>query len=287
MSGYFEAKPGLVKKILSFGLCCIFTATSAWAQQQQSIAPERPDGFIFVRPYKTPEVPPGRLGNSNRLHALMRAGNLYLTVQDAISLALENNIDLESDRYNTLIGEWTLQRNEAGGLLAGVPSGISQSSSSVSGQGAAGSQQAAGVSGGGGGSSGSRNNTVGATITQIGPTTPTLDPVLQETDSFSHLSAPQANSTLTGVTNYVQSLRKYNSAINEGLITGGTVSLSQLNSYSSENVPSDVLNPTNADVLSFSFQHNLLQGFGSAVNSRNITVARNNLEVNDLNFKRR
>lgn len=275
----------VARRILSAGLCCVFTATSALAQQQESVAPIKPGGIIITRPYKTPVVPETRLGNSSRLRQLLRAGNLYLTVQDAIALALENNIDLEFDRYNALLAQSNLQRLQAGGALPGVPSGVSQSSSVVSGQGAAGSQQAAGVSSGGSGSSGSGNNTVGATISQIGPTTPTLDPVIQETDSFSHLSSPQANSTLTGVTNYIQDLRKYNTAISDGLITGGSVKLSYLNSYNSENSPSDVLNPTNAEVLTLSFQHNLLQGFGKTLNSRNITVANANLEVNNLNFQ--
>jgi outer membrane protein TolC len=224
------------------------------------------------------------MGNSLRLQQLMRGGNIYLTVQDAIALALENNIDLESDRYNALTDQWLVQRNEAGGALPGVPSGSSQASSNVSGQGAAGSQQAAQIGGGGGGS-GLSNNTVGATISQIGPTTPTLDPVVQETDSFAHSSQPQVLISSTGVRNYIQDSRKYNTAINQGLITGGQVSLSQLNSYLSENSPFDVLNPTNADVLSFSLQHNLLQGFGVAVNSRNITIAKKNLQINDLNFQ--
>lgn len=276
-------RKGAVKKILSFGLCCAFAASSALAQQD-AIAPIKPNGFLLTRPYKTPEVPNVRMGNSLRVQQLMRGGNLYLTAQDAIALALENNIDLESNRYNALTDQWLVQRQEAGGPLPGVPSGSSQASSNVSGQGAAGSQQAAGIRGGGGGS-GLSNNTVGATISQIGPTTPTLDPVIQETDSFSHSSQPQTNMTNTGVANYIQDSRKYNTAINQGLITGGTVSLSQLNSYLSENSPNDVLNPTNADVLSFSLQQNLLQGFGVTVNSRNITIAKRNVEVNDLNFK--
>jgi outer membrane protein TolC len=276
-------RTGAVKKILSFGLCCAFAASTALAQQD-AIAPIKPNGFLLTRPYKTPEVPNVRMGNSLRLQQLIRGGNLYLTVQDAIALALENNIDLESNRYNALTDQWLVQRQEAGGPLPGVPSGSSQASSNVSGQGAAGSQQAAGIRGGGGGS-GLSNNTVGATISQIGPTTPTLDPVFQETDSFSHSSQPQAIKSSTGVTNYIQDSRKYNTAINQGLITGGQISLSQLNSYLSENSPNDVLNPTNADILSFSLQHNLLQGFGVAVNSRNITVAKRNIAVNDLNFK--
>jgi outer membrane protein len=87
-----------------------------------------------------------RLANSPRLSELVRAGTLYLTVQDAIALALENNIDIEVARYNPLIAAWNVTRSEAGGALPGVPSSASQAGSVASGQGVAGSLQAAGQS---------------------------------------------------------------------------------------------------------------------------------------------
>lgn len=90
------------------------TAMTAWGQQQ-SITAQKPTGFIFTRPYKAASVPPIRTGNSMRLRDLMRGGKIYLTVQDAVALALENNIDLEIDRYNPLIGVWNIERAEAGG----------------------------------------------------------------------------------------------------------------------------------------------------------------------------
>ncbi len=251
--------------------------------QQSSIAPERPTGSVFIRPYEAPTIPPVRLGNSLRIQDLIRGGKLYLTAQDAISLALENNIDIETARYQPLIDQWNVELYEAGGSLPGVPTGSSQVSSVTSGQGVSGSQQAAGVSGGGGGNGG--GNAVNATISQIGPTTPPLDPVFQQSASFSHLSSPQANAVQSQTLNYIENLRRYSSSLSEGLITGGQVSLSYSDSYDRENAASDVLNPSNATSLSFSFSHNLLQGFGVGVNSRFITVARANLKLDDLTFK--
>ena len=70
---------------------------------------------------------------------------LYLTVQDAIALALENNIDLEVARYNPILAEWQVERSQAGGALPGVPSSAAQAGNVASGQGVAGSQAAAGV----------------------------------------------------------------------------------------------------------------------------------------------
>src|SRR5579872_1690987 len=125
---------------------CLACAASLLWGQQPSIEPIRPSGTVLKRPYLAPQVPPIRLDNSSRVSSLIRGGNLYLTVQDAIALALENNIDLEVARYNPIISVWNLERSQAGGALPGVPSGASQAGTVASGQGVAGSQQAAGVS---------------------------------------------------------------------------------------------------------------------------------------------
>lgn len=270
------------RKFLALGLSFGCATLPVWAQDQ-SIAPERSQKSVFVRPYLAPTVPPVRMGNSGRLRSLVRAGKLYLTVQDAIALAIENNIDIEVNRYNPLIEQWNLQRAEAGGPLPGVPSGVSQAGSVATGQGVAGSQAAAGVSTGGGNSSSS--NSVNATISQIGPVTPTLDPVFQSVAGYSHKSAPQSNVVGSGVINLIENTRNYTETINKGLITGGQVSFTYRDSYLNENAPTDVLNPSNATSIQLSLQHNLLQGFGVAVNSRNITIARANLKIEDLTFK--
>ncbi len=272
----------LFRKAVAFGLSIACATIPAWAQEQ-SIVPARSHRNVLVRPYLAPTIPPVRLSNSARLHSLVRAGKLYLTVQDAIALAIENNVDIEVNRYNPLIDIWNLERAEAGGPLPGVPSGFSQAGSVATGQGVAGAQAAAGVSTGGGNNT--QSNSVNATISQIGPVTPTLDPVFQDVQSYSHKSAPQSNSTASRVENLIEDTRNYTEEISKGLITGGQVSFTYRDSYLSENAPSDVLNPTNATSIQVSLQHNLLQGFGVAVNSRNITIARANLNIEDLTFK--
>ncbi len=267
-----------LRKGLAAGLC----ASCLWGQQQ-AIAPQKPTGFIFVRPYQAATVPPVRLRNSLRLQDLIRGGKLYLTVQDAIALTLENDIDIETDRYNPLIDTWNVERAEAGGALPGVPSGTAQAGTVASGQGVAGSQAAAGVSSSGG--NGTGNNTVGATITQLGPVTPTLDPVVQSTESYAHKSAPQSNQIQSQVSNLIQNTRNYTESISQGYIYGGQVSLTYRDSYLNENAPSDVLNPSNGTVAQLSFRQNFLQGFGTAVNARTITVAKANLKIDDLTFQ--
>jgi len=270
-----------MQKLIAAVLC--FTCTGPlWAQQSQAIAPQPPSSGFLFKSYTAAVVPPSRLANSSRLSSLVSGNRLYLTAQDAIALALENNVDIESNRYNALTAQSNLRRQEAGGPLPGVPSGASQVGSVASGQGVSGSQAAAGV-GGSGSSSGS--SAVNGTITQIGSVTPTLDPSFTDSQTYSHISSPQAQTTQSQTINLIQNERYYSEGLSQGLITGGTISLTYTDSYLNENSPTDVLNPSSANSLSFSLQHNLLQGFGIALNSRNITIAKLNLTITDLNFK--
>ena len=270
----------LMRRGLALALCGL--VTNLWGQQ--AIAPVRPQAPVLWRPYRAPEVPAVRLGNSGRLGNLMRAGTLYLTAQDAIALALENNIDLEIARYNPLISVWNLERSEAGGALPGVPGGASQAFSVASGQGVAGSQAAARVTGGG-----TNTTTTGtggnATVAQIGPVTQTLDPAFQETTTFGHQTTPQPNVVQSLTPALVSNTRVYTGTLQQGLITGGSVSVTYSDHYLNENSSSDVLNPSVAPNLSFTIQHNLLRGFGQAVNARTITIAKINLKTSGLSFK--
>ena len=265
----------------ALAVLCLTSFT--WAQDAATIAPVRPQAPIIFRPYLPVRIPPVRLANSPRLQELVRAGNLYLTAQDAIALAIENNLDLEVSRYNPLVTAWQLERAEAGGALPGVPSGTSQAGSVASGQGVAGSQAAAGVTAPGASSTSGRNSN--ATISQIGPVTQNLDPIVQETTAFSHTSSPQVDAVQSQVTNLVQNTRLYTGSLQQGLLTGGLATVTYSEHYLRENAPSDVLNPSVAPSLSISLQHNLLRGFGVAANARTITVSRMNVNTTALNFK--
>jgi outer membrane protein len=265
-------------------LCCLLAVAPGWAQTPAiGIEPVRPSAPILWRPYKPVTVPPVRLSDSDRMKVLIRAGKLYLTVHDAIALALENNIDIENARYNPTLMAWNLERSQAGGALPGVQSGSSQASSIQSGQGVLGAQQAAGVSlpGSRGGSGGTSN----ATVAQVGPVTPTFDPSIQESTAFSHTSNPQPLTTLSEISNLVRGTRSYSGTYSQGFATGGSLTINYGDHYVNENAPLDVLNPSVAPALSFSVQQNLLQGLGIKLNLRNITVARMNLADSDLNFK--
>src|SRR5438128_3371000 len=90
------------------------------AQQTSSIAIEQPHGGFLSglrRPYIGREVSPINLSNSGRIESLIRAGKIYLSLQDVIALALENNLDIEVQRYTPLLAQQALLRAKADGPI--------------------------------------------------------------------------------------------------------------------------------------------------------------------------
>ena len=257
------------------------SALAVWAglaslgyAQDQPFAIERPQAMIPVRSYLAPVIPPARLTNSNRLYGLIRAGSLYLTLQDALALAIENNLSLEIDRYDPLLAQSALERAKAGGPLRGVPSASTQVSSVDSGLGVNGSTVSAGLSNVGG--SGAGGGGVNTTIQQIGVVAPNFDPNLQSAMTFSHLSQPQANTILSETDELIQSVHTYNTVVQEGLLTGGLVQYRDYEQYLKENSPSDLLNPAMGPHMDLTFRQPLLQGFGLRLNDRGIRIAKIN-----------
>jgi outer membrane protein len=273
----------LLTRAVRKGSLCGVCSLALLSAQQPTVEPVRPSAFIAVRPYLAPQIPPVRLENSGRLGSLVRAGMLYLTVQDAIALALENDIDIEVARYNPILAEWQLERSRAGGALPGVPSGASQAGNVANGQGVLGSQAAAGVSTGGNGGNGL--SSTNATIAQIGPIAQTLDPVIQESTVFSHQTAPQSDTVQSVLPVLISNTRNSSFSYQQGFLIGGNVSVSYRDSYLNENAPTDTLNPSSAPSLTFTYQQNLLRGFGVAVNARTIRVSQINAKASVLNFK--
>src|ERR1044071_5857094 len=115
------------------GLLCVFTAAPGFAQSYQ-ITGQRNHGFFnwFANNYTSHSLPTTSFEDSPRIEQLMRAGNIYLSLRDAIALALENNLDIESARYNPKLADANLFRARAGALLRNVSSNISQGPSSAS-----------------------------------------------------------------------------------------------------------------------------------------------------------
>jgi len=235
----------------------------------------------ITAPYQERSVPPVNLANTGRIDQLIRAGNLYLSAQDVVALALENNIDIEVQRYGPLLQREVLRRANAGGLLRSVGSAVAAGPTSVSLQGVAintngapsNGQAGTGVSAGGG------------IVTQLGPAIPSTDPTISGFMNFQHATAPQSNTILTGTTALVQNTRAYQMQYVQSFLSGLTAQVTYSSNHTSVNSSLFSLNPFTSGSLDVTVTQNLLNGFGAAVNGRNISVQKNNLKVTDLQFR--
>jgi len=234
----------------------------------------------FTRRYTPRYVPPVNLGNSSRLDQLIRAGNLYLTAQDVIALALENNIDIEVQRYGPLLAREVLRRAEAGGLLRNVGQGVSAGPTSVSLTGVSVNTNGAPSTGGGSGVSAG-----GGIVTQLGPNIQSFDPTFSIFTNFQHSTSPQSNTILTGATELVTGNRTFQMSYNQNFTFGMSATLTYASTHTNINSKLFSLDPYTTGDLDLQITQNLLNGFGRAVNERNIRVQKNNMKATDLQFK--
>ncbi len=260
----------------------IFLLLSGLAAGQSAIRIEPAQGSLgwLTRPYRARTVPPINLTNSSRLESLVRAGNLYLSAQDVVALAIENNLDVEIQRYGPLLAQEVLRRAQAGGALRSVGLGVAQGPQSVSLQGV--SVNFIGVANG---AAGSGVSSGGGIVTQLGPALLSLDPTVSSFVNFQHATSPQSNTVLTGTTALTQDTRSFQAQYQQNWAFGMTAQLTYASNYVKVNSQYFSLNPFTSGDLDLQVTQNLLQGFGSAVNGRNIRVQKNNLKVTDLQFK--
>jgi outer membrane protein len=250
----------------------------AFAQTEIGIRPATGGLGFLTHPYQAGTVPPIRLDNSSRLASLLRAGNLYLTAQDVVALAIENNIDVEIQRYGPLLQKEVLLRAQGGGVLRSVGLPVAAGPQSVSLQGISANTTST-LSAGTGVSSG------GGIVTQLGPPIPTLDPSFVGIASFAHSSTPQSNIVATGVPTLITSTRSYQAQYIQTFDFGLNAQLTYASRYTRVNSPDYNLNPFTSGFVDLLLTQNLLYGFGRAVNDRNIRVQKNNVKVSDLQFK--
>ncbi|MBI5281569.1 MAG: TolC family protein [Candidatus Solibacter usitatus] len=254
---------------------------------QDRYAVPQPPGNLLLRHYRQAEVAPVNLQNSNRLDSLLRGGKIYLSLEDCIAIALENNLDIELSRYTPQLAQVDLMRAQSGGLLRGVPTAVRASANSVQSQVTGGATGGAGggasaVQGGAGGDSGGVG---GAVITQTGVAIPTLDGTFFSSATMGHRSSPQSNTITTGTTALAFDSRQLNLGYQQNFLTGTSFTYVWNNSYFSSNNRNSQINPGWNPNMQLQISQKLLQGFGLAVNNRNIRVAKNNIRVGDLTFK--
>src|SRR4029079_15545689 len=107
-------------------LCALLVAAPPTFAQEPSPSPQpRPRWYSGItQPYKARPLAPVSVSNTSRIDALLRAGNLYLSLSDAIALAVENNLDVEIERYEFSIAEADLLRARSGASINGIPTSV-------------------------------------------------------------------------------------------------------------------------------------------------------------------
>lgn len=268
-------------------LLCFALALPGFAQTPEPSGDHH--GFFnwLTRNYSPHPISNVIFEDSPRLEKLMRAGTIYLSLRDAIALALENNLDLEYARYNPKLSEANLKRVSAGALLRNVSNSISSGPSSAS-LGVLGGAQtgSGGLNSGGGAGSGQGGVLSGLQVQLQGTAVPNLDPVLFVNGQFVHQTQIQSATNISGVNGLVSQYGQSNFGIQQGMLTGTSITLGMGNTlHYTQNSPFNSFSPFSQASLSLGIQQNLLQGFRPSINNRYIRVAKNSLHISDLTFK--
>jgi outer membrane protein TolC len=244
------------------------------------------------RSYRVGALPSTKFQNSDRFSALTRDGKLYLSLQDAIALALENNLDIELERYGPRMADTDLWRAQAGSALRGVPLSVQEgpngtggpvetppgsappltpSSSTIIDTGIIQAQTDLSIT--------------GATPLSAGTPIPSFDPQLTGLVGPAYNNTPQSDAAQNGYSFLIEHSMTENFGLQEGFASGAVLDLGYTNLRQSYNNGELSYNPYTASSLGLTLTQPLLQGFGFGLNRRYIRIAKNNEKISDLVFR--
>ncbi|MGA2674585.1 MAG: TolC family protein [Terracidiphilus sp.] len=234
--------------------------------------------------YRGKTVPPPSMANSARLNSLVRDGKIYLSLRDAIDLALENNLDMVIARYNLPIAQMDIQRTQAGGSVRGVNTGVVSGTPGGGAGGAGGGTGAGGTTSGAGGAGSGASGIVSSTL-GTGTAVSSFDPYINAQVYNDHTSQLQANRQEYGVPVYHVNTTLADMSYYQSFPTGTYLEVDWNNARLTSNSPYNTLNPelyANTRIL---FQQQLLAGFGLGPNLRFLRIARTNQKISDIAFR--
>jgi outer membrane protein len=240
----------------------------------------------FAR-YMPREVPPPAFTNAPKLEQLIQNGKLVLSLDDAIAIAVSDNLDIAVARYNLPIADTDILRTKSGGAPLGVNAGVVSNTpgggvggigAGVAGAGAGGTT--AGAGGAGAGAGGIVGSTSGA-----GPSPDNFDPVLAANFQIQHAISPQQSTILTGTNILTQNQGFGNFSYNQGFSPGALLSVQMNNSRATSNSLRTAANPILSSNFSVQIRQHLLQGFGPKLNTRFIRQAKNTRQLTEEGFR--
>ena len=216
-----------------------------------------PSAFPNIfKPYESRFVQPPVLVNSPRIDQLIHDNKLQISLQDAVELALENNLDIAVQRYYPWISDAGLLNANAGNTGFSTP----------------------GVA-------------IGASSAAVNPFVffnQNFDPLVTSTSSISSAVTPINNAFTsgagtTGVASIVSHQASFNNQYSQTFHTGTNLAVAWDNARSSSNI-ANFFNPDVSSNLQVTLSQPLLNGFGKELWTRNIRIANNNRKIADWAF---
>ena len=274
-------------EITRIGASLLLVAAMSAAQVRTPAELQMPQAHDPLSPYMANSVPEPVLTNSKRLESLIRDGKLYLSLRDAIDLALENNLDLAIARYNLPIADTDVLRTKAGASFRGVNTGVVQGTpgGGVGGFGAgAPGAGAGGTTGGAGGAGAGASGLVQSTL-GVGTPVSSYDPQLNVNGGIEHLTLPQSNLAIYGVPSLQLNTTAVNANFSQAFSSGTSVSFEFTNNRQTTNSTDIFLSPALNSYYRVTIQQQLLAGFGFGPNLRYLRIAKNNKKISDIAFK--
>jgi outer membrane protein len=241
-----------------------------------------------IAPYQGRQVELPSLTNAPRLEQLMQNGKLMLSMNDAIALALENNLDIAISRYNLNIADTDVLRTKAGASVLGVNTGVVQGTPGGGVGGFGGATTASGGAGGttlGSGGAGSGTLGIVSSTLGIGSLITSYDPILTGTLQIDKFSQEPTNPFSGNVPILFQNTSTANFAYNQGFATGTNLSVGFNNTRQTSNSQFNTFSPALQANFTARVTQHLLQGFGFLPNRRFIIIAKNNRNLSDVAFR--
>ncbi len=252
------------------------------------------DHFTF--PYLPRHVRDANFQDSPRLASLLRGGKLYLSLDDAIALAIENNLDVELQRYSYPTADSDLLRAQGGGATRGLPLSVNLLPQGIGGPESPLLNLPA--------SGSTPSTTVPTTLTELaaivpsttsasittgapsaGTPIPQFDPALTGSLMSEHQSTPEANELVAGTSVLTTNATTGILGLTQGFSSGASVNASFNSMAQDSNSSRNTYNPYNSSNLGVTVTQPLLRGFGPSVNRRYIRIAKNNQKATDLLFR--
>jgi outer membrane protein len=239
-----------------------------------------------IAPYSQTTVQPPNFANSLELDQLVKNGKIYLSLGDAVLLALQNNYDIAIQRLNLDLADVDLMRSRSGALINGISTSLQTSTQGST------TASVSAVGGGPGGASavssvaGTGVGGLALTTSGAGPTPENLDPVIGGTIELNHQIQPEQSPIFSGgLPAITQNTDTYNFTYNQGFLTGTAMQVAFQNSRTTTDNLFSFFSPALQSTFNFSLTQHLLQGFGWGINGRFIVQAKNDRRIADSIFR--